>query len=86
MNARQPHSRSILMDVVPKSNRGKVNSLETLARGMFWNFSAAIGGFLIGTNNNFRLCFIVTTSLYIIGTLLILVIIPLVVKEKTGTS
>jgi MFS family permease len=84
MNASQPLSRSILMDVVPKRNRGKVNSLQALAWGMFWNFSAAIGGFLIGPNNNFRFCFIVTTSLYIIGTLLILVIIPLVSKEKQG--
>ncbi|MFX1517385.1 MAG: MFS transporter [Promethearchaeota archaeon] len=85
MNASQPLSRSILMDVVPKRNRGKINSLETLAWGMFWNFSAAIGGFLIGSNNNFRLCFIVTTCLYVIGTLLILIIIPLVAKEKPRT-
>lgn len=86
MNASQPLSRSILMDVVPKRNRGKVNSLQALAWGMFWNFSAAIGGFLIGPNNNFRLCFVVTTSLYVIGTLLILVLIPLVAKEKHTTS
>lgn len=86
MNASQPLSRSILMDVVPKRNRGKVNSLQALAWGMFWNFSAAIGGFLIGPNNNFRSCFVVTTSLYVIGTLLILVIIPLVAKENQVTS
>jgi hypothetical protein len=86
MNASQPLSRSILMDVVPKRNRGKVNSIQTLSWGMFWNFSAAIGGFLIGPNNNFRFCFIVTTSLYVIGTLLILIIIPFVSKEKHGTS
>ncbi|UCG02868.1 MAG: MFS transporter [Candidatus Heimdallarchaeota archaeon] len=85
MNASQPLSRSILMDVVPKRNRGKVNSLQALAWGMFWNFSAAIGGFLIGPSNNFRSCFIVTTSLYVIGTLLILVIIPFVAKEKHAT-
>ncbi|MHA1200866.1 MAG: MFS transporter, partial [Candidatus Heimdallarchaeaceae archaeon] len=48
MNAGQPLSRSILMDVVPKKNRGKWNSLETLAWGFFWNFSALIGGYLIG--------------------------------------
>ncbi|MFX1507512.1 MAG: MFS transporter, partial [Promethearchaeota archaeon] len=86
MNASQPLSRSILMDIVPKRNRGKVNSIQTLSWGMFWNFSAAIGGFLIGPNNNFRLCFIVTTSLYVIGTLLILIIIPLVSKEKQRTT
>ena len=48
MNAGQPLSRSILMDVVPKKNRGKWNSLETFAWGFFWNFSALIGGYLIG--------------------------------------
>ncbi len=48
MNAGQPLSRSILMDVVPKKNRGKWNSLETLAWGFFWNFSALIGGYLVG--------------------------------------
>ncbi len=82
MNASQPLSRSILMDVVPKKNRGKINSIQALAWGMFWNFSAAIGGFLIGPSNNFRLCFYVTTGLYVVGTLIILIIIPFVAKEK----
>lgn len=48
MNSGQPLSRSILMDVVPKKNRGKWNSLETFAWGFFWNFSALIGGYLVG--------------------------------------
>ncbi|MFX0066476.1 MAG: MFS transporter [Candidatus Hermodarchaeota archaeon] len=82
MNASQPLSRSILMDVVPKRHRGKVNSIQTLSWGLFWNFSAALGGFLIGDNNNFQLCFLVTAGLYVIGTLPILLLIPLVAKEK----
>ncbi|MFX1535346.1 MAG: MFS transporter [Promethearchaeota archaeon] len=82
MNASQPLSRSILMDVVPKRHRGKVNSIQTLSWGLFWNFSAALGGFLIGDNNNFRLCFLVTAGLYTLGTFPILLLIPLVVKEK----
>lgn len=81
MNASQPLSRSILMDVVPKKHRGKVNSFQALAWGMFWNFSAALGGFLIG-DNNYRLCFVTTTGLYVIGTAIILFLIPLVKKEK----
>lgn len=84
MNASQPLSRSILMDVVPKKNRGKINSLEALAWGMFWNVSAVIGGFLIGPTNNFQLCFFFTSGLYVIGTLIILLIIPLVAKEKSS--
>jgi len=82
MNASQPLSRSILMDVVPKYHRGKVNSFQALAWGLFWNFSAAIGGFLIGPKNNFRLCFLITAGVYVTGTLPILLIIPLVAKEK----
>lgn len=80
MNAAQPLSRSILMDVVPKRNRGKWNSLETIAWGLFWNASAVFGGFLIG-DNNFRLCFIITVIIYFIGTIPILMLIPLVRKE-----
>ena len=82
MNASQPLSRSILMDVVPKRHRGKVNSFEALAWGLFWNMSAAIGGFLIGDGNNFRLCFLITASVYVVGTLPILLLIPLVAKEN----
>ena len=83
MNAAQPLSRSILMDVVPKRHRGKWNSLETIAWGLFWNASAVIGGFLIG-DNNFRLCFMITAGVYFVGTIPILLLIPLVHKEKNA--
>lgn len=84
MNASQPLSRSILMDVVPKKHRGKINSLEAIAWGLFWNFSAVVGGFLIGSNNDFRLCFLVTTGLYVVGTLPILFLSPLISKERSS--
>ncbi len=80
MNAAQPLSRSILMDVVSKKHRGKWNSLETIAWGLFWNASAVLGGFLIG-DNNFKLCFIITSVIYFIGTIPILLLIPMVRKE-----
>ena len=82
MNASQPLSRSILMDVVPKRHRGGVNALQALAWGLFWNASAALGGFLIGPTNNFQLCFIITGAVYVLGTLPILVLIPLVSRER----
>ncbi len=82
MNASQPLSRSILMDVVPKHLRGRVNALQALAWGLFWNVSAALGGFLIGADDNFRLCFLITGFIYVVGTLLILVIVPLVSREN----
>jgi MFS family permease len=80
MNAAQPLSRSILMDVVPKKNRGKWNSLETIAWGLFWNASAVLGGFLIG-DNNFQRCFLITAGIYFVGTIPILLLIPMVKKE-----
>jgi len=85
MNAAQPLSRSILMDVIPKKHRGKWNSLEAVAWGFFWNFSAVIGGYLIGdvTPYKFWLCFVVTASVYLIGVIPILFLIPLVGKEKS---
>jgi MFS family permease len=86
MNSSQPLSRSILMDVVPKKHRGGVNALQALAWGLFWNVSAALGGFLIGPSNNFQLCFLITASVYVIGTLPILVLIPLVSREKRETK
>jgi len=80
MNAAQPLSRSILMDVVPKRHRGKWNSVGTIAWGLFWNASAVVGGFLIG-DNNFQRCFFITAGIYLIGTIPILMLIPLVKKE-----
>ncbi len=81
MNASQPLSRSIIMDFVPKKNRGIWNSLETVAWGLFWSASAVLGGFLIG-DGNFRLCFLITAGVYVIGTIPILFIIPFVEQEK----
>lgn len=86
MNAAQPLSRSILMDMVPKKHRGKWNSVKTIAWGLFWNASAVIGGFLIG-NNNFQRCFFITAVIYLIGTIPIILIMPLVEKEhKTNNG
>ncbi len=81
MNASQPLSRSILMDLIPKNARGRWNSAEAIAWGLFWNVSSAIGGFLIGPKDNFRLVFLVTAGLYTFGTSIILLIVPLVPSE-----
>jgi len=80
MNSAQPLSRSILMDTVSKKHRGKWNSAETISWGLFWNASAVLGGFLIG-DDNFRLCFLVTGMVYVIGTIPVIMLIPLVNKE-----
>ena len=82
MNASQPLSRSILMDFVPKKKRGKWNSLEALAWGLFWNMSAVFGGYIIGPTNNFRLNFLVTSVIYVIGTIPMILLFGIVSKEK----
>ncbi len=81
MNASQPLSRSIIMDFVPKKNRGIWNSLQSVAWGLFWSASAVLGGFLIG-DGNFRRCFLITACVYVIGTIPIFFIIPFVEKER----
>ena len=82
MNAGQPLSRSILMDVIPKKRRGIWNSIEAIAWGLFWNASAVIGGFIVGANNNFNLCFIITTFVYIVGMIPVILMMPLVGRER----
>ncbi|MHA1302496.1 MAG: MFS transporter [Candidatus Heimdallarchaeaceae archaeon] len=88
MNASQPLSRSILMDVIPKKNRAKWNSLEAIAWGLFWNVSAVVGGYLIGDIEpfNFRLNFLVTAGIYVVGLIPIIFLIPLVGKERIANN
>ena len=83
MNAAQPLSRSILMDIIPKDKRGLWNSLEALAWGLFWNVSAVVGGYLIGPTNNFRLNFLVTMGIYVVGTLPIILLFKSVAHENS---
>lgn len=55
MNSTKPLTKSIIMDIVPKEQRAKWNSLE-LINGAGWSGSAVIGGLLIdkyGLLNNF---------------------------------
>jgi 2,4-dienoyl-CoA reductase-like NADH-dependent reductase (Old Yellow Enzyme family) len=81
MNASGPISRSIVMDVVPTSSRGKWNSLETLAWGMFWSVSASVGGVIVDSYG-FIYVFIFTATLYTFATLLLLTIRHKVPKES----
>ena len=86
MNAGQPLSRSILMDIIPKTNRGKWNSLEAIAWGLFWNVSAVIGGFLIGDTGRYALCFIITTFVYILGMVPMVILLPMVGREREAVE
>ncbi len=82
MNAAQPLSRSILMDYIPKKSRGKWNAAQFIAWGLFWNLSAIIGGFLI-EQFGYRINFLITAGIYVIGTLPILLLFSAVPKEST---
>lgn len=84
MNASSPISRSIVMDCVPPTSRAKWNSLETLAWGMFWSFSALLGGFIIDTFG-FLYVFLFTSTLYTVGTLILLLIKNRVPRESILT-
>jgi MFS family permease len=80
MNATTPLSRSIVMDYVSKKQRGIWSSLQTVAWGLFWNVSALLGGFLIG-DDNFRLCFLITAGIYVLGTSIIIPLVPMIHRE-----
>lgn len=67
MNSSQPLQRSILMDRVPKSSRGKWNALQVLSFGFLWSMSAGIGGVLLDTFD-FSTLYFFTAFLYVLGT------------------
>ena len=81
MNATTPLSRSIVMDYVPKKRRGVWNSLQSVAWGLFWNVSALLGGFIIG-NDRFNRIFLVTAGIYVLGTGIIIPLIPAIHRER----
>ncbi|MFX0114097.1 MAG: MFS transporter [Candidatus Hodarchaeota archaeon] len=85
MNASAPLNRTIVMDRIAKRHRGKWNSLEQLAWGLFWNVSAAIGGFII-ENYSFRVCFTITATLYMLAILPLLALFGRVEMEGERLS
>ncbi|NPD90638.1 MAG: MFS transporter, partial [Asgard group archaeon] len=86
MNGNQPLSRAILMDIIPKKNRGKWNSVNLITHQVFWNASALLGGFIIGESNRFYLSFIITTFVYIVATIPIIIIMPFIGKEREAIN
>lgn len=75
MNAGYPTQRAIMMDVVPKKDRGKWNSLEGVT-AFTWTGSAALGGVLINTHD-YRYTFRITGIIYIVSTVILSLLIPL---------
>ncbi|TYZ60901.1 hypothetical protein PybrP1_007385 [[Pythium] brassicae (nom. inval.)] len=75
MRCTEPLRRSLLMDFVPKKQRARWNSLEGLTR-FSWAGSAVLGGFLVEARG-YRFCFLVTSAVYVAGTLLEMLLIPI---------
>ncbi|KAI2506479.1 major facilitator superfamily-like protein [Fragilaria crotonensis] len=73
VNATSALTKSVLMDSVPKQERGKWSSLESV--NMFgWSGSAILGGILVGSKG-LLFNFIVTASIQLIATLPVLALI-----------
>ncbi|TMW60777.1 hypothetical protein Poli38472_000819 [Pythium oligandrum] len=71
----EPLRRSLLMDFVPQKQRARWNSLEGLS--MFaWVGSAVIGRLLVEAHG-YRVCFFITSLVYMAGVLLELLLVPL---------
>jgi MFS family permease len=75
MNASYPIQRAILMDLVPKKQRGRWNSLENLT-SFTWTGSAALGGVLVD-RFGYRFTFLITAALYSAACFLLALLIPL---------
>lgn len=84
MNSSYPIQRAILMDVIPKKDRGKWNSVENLT-SFTWTGSAMAGGYLV-SNFGYRFTFLITGGLYIIATMILSLLIPLTKGEVTDVK
>jgi MFS family permease len=84
MNSTKPLTKSIMMDVVPKNQRGRWQSLESI-NSATWSGSAAVGGWLID-KYGFTGIFMATAALQLCATFPLLAISPFVPKEKTSSG
>ena len=76
MNGSAGIKRSILMDAVPKKQRVRWNSLESITR-MTWSGSAALGGWCIDAFG-YRQTFLITAIVYTVSTTPLLLLLPIV--------
>ena len=82
MNSTKPLTRSIIMDAVPKEDRGKWNSLESVTMAT-WSGSAVLGGLLVD-KYGFLFNNLITASLQLVSTLPLFLVLGLVPCEKHG--
>lgn len=83
MNASYPLTQSILMDFVPKDERARWKSLDSVT--MFgWCGSAALGG-MVADRYDYTYTFLITAIIQSIGTAVWALLLPLV-PRKEGSS
>eukprot|EP00922_Rhytidocystis_sp_ex-Travisia-forbesii_P005413 GHVS01007908.1.p1 GENE.GHVS01007908.1~~GHVS01007908.1.p1 ORF type:complete len:616 (-),score=92.13 GHVS01007908.1:1110-2957(-) len=79
-NAVYPIDRSIIMDYVPSSSRGKWNAVESLT-SMTWSGSAVLGGFLADMND-YRYTFKITAVIYVVSLVAYLPLLWMVPRDE----
>eukprot|EP00994_Dinema_validum_P008063 NODE_706_length_1406_cov_95.630803_g521_i0.p1 GENE.NODE_706_length_1406_cov_95.630803_g521_i0~~NODE_706_length_1406_cov_95.630803_g521_i0.p1 ORF type:complete len:448 (+),score=118.81 NODE_706_length_1406_cov_95.630803_g521_i0:61-1344(+) len=80
INAPSALLRSVMMDFVPKANRGKWNAVASVA-SFGWCGSAAVGGVLVDAHG-YGITFLITACVQCAGALLLLPLIGIVPLEK----
>lgn len=81
MNAPYPLQESILMDFVPKTERARWKSLESISQ-FGWCGSAALGGYL-SDKMDYSFTFFITALIQTVGTLVFALLLPLVPKQES---
>ena len=84
INSTRGLSRSILMDHVTKSHRGRWNAVESLC-SFGWGGSAAVGGYLVD-RYDYKQTFMFTAVLQLISILLTVPIAVIEVRERRRKS
>jgi MFS family permease len=82
MNATYPLDESVLMDSVPEDTRARWKSLASVT-SVGWAGSAFFGGWL-ADHHGYEFTFFITFALQLSGTLVFLLIAPLVPPEKAS--
>ena len=80
MNAPYPLEESILMDFVPKNERARWKSLESISV-VGWCGSAALGGYLTD-RWNYTVTFFITACMQLLGALILGFLLPLVPRRE----
>ena len=80
MNSTYPLQESVLMDFVPKEQRARWKSLESVSQ-FGWCGSAVLGG-ILADDYDYTFTFLITAVVQSAGTLLLVLLLPLVPRSE----